>query len=70
MNPGGHFLEQYRKRLSTVSGEQFVTTYEGFVRELGRRQDDPTDGLDSNARVDFADFFSQRQRRYLAIKEK
>jgi hypothetical protein len=65
-----HFLEQYRSKLSTVSGEQFATTHESFVRELARRQDDPTDGLDGDDRARFAAFFSQCQRRYLAIKEK
>lgn len=70
MSAGGHFLEQYLKRLSTVSGEQFISTHESFVRELARRPDDPTDGLDSDERAQFAAFFSQCQRRYLAIKEK
>jgi len=70
MASGGHFLEQYQTKLSTVSGEQFATTHESFVRELARRQDDPTAGLDSAERAHFAAFFSQCQRRYLAIKEK
>ena len=70
MASGRHFLEQYQTKLSTVSGEQFATTHESFVRELARRQDDPTAGLDSAERAHFAAFFSQCQRRYLAIKEK
>ena len=64
------FYEQHRERLSTVSGAQFLSNHENFVRELALRQNDPTDGLDSVERDRFATFFSQCQRRYLAIMEK
>jgi hypothetical protein len=69
MNSGGRFLEQHRKRLSAASGEQFVDTHENFVRDLARRQDDPTDRLGSDEHAAFAAFFTQCQRRYLATKE-
>ena len=64
-----HFLEQSRKRLSAVRGEQFVDAHENFVRDLARRQDDPADGLGSDEHAAFAAFFTQCQRRYLATKE-
>ena len=70
MASGGHFLDHYRTKRSTVSGENFAATLESFVRELARRRDDPTEGLDSAERSHFPAFFSQCQRRYLAIKEK
>jgi len=70
MLSGAYFLQQHRERLSTVSGAQFLSNHENFVRELALRQDDPTDGLDSVERDRFATFFSQCQRRYLAIMEK
>lgn len=69
MSSGEHFLEQYRKRLSAVSGEEFVDAHENFVRDLAWRQDDPTDGLGSDEHTAFAAFFTQCQRRYLAAKE-
>ena len=69
MSSGGHFLEQYRKRLSAVSGEEFVDAHENFVRDLAWRQDDPTDELGSDKHAAFAAFFTQCQRRYLATKE-
>jgi hypothetical protein len=65
----GHFLEVHWNRLSTVSDEAFVATYESFLRELVA-EGDLTDGLHPDARYVYAPFFTRCQRRYLAIKEK
>ncbi len=70
MSSGCNFLEQHQKRLSTVGEVEFVVAHERFVYELATRQDDPAEGLDANQRIGFAAFFSQCQRRYLAIKER
>jgi hypothetical protein len=70
MSSGVDFLDHHRKRLSTVGSERFVVTHESFVHELAARQDDPTDGLDAAVRACFGAFFSERQRQYLAIKER
>jgi hypothetical protein len=70
MSPGWHFLEQYRKRLSIARDERFICTHESFLQELADREDDPTDGLSTDARDNYVAFFSECQRRYLAIKEK
>jgi hypothetical protein len=53
-----------------VTDEQFVSTHESFVRETAGREDDPTEGLNTNERASYAIFFSRCQRRYLAVKEK
>lgn len=62
-------LELHRNRLSIVSDETFVATYESFLHELAAGE-----GLLAGLRPDelytYATFFSQCQRRYLALKEK
>ena len=64
-----HSLEVYWNRLSTVSEEAFVATYESFLREFVAERD-LTHDLHPDARYVYAPFFTRCQRRYLAIKEK
>src|SRR6516225_1633178 len=62
-------LEVYWNRLSTVSEEAFIATYESFLREFVAERD-LTHDLHPDARYVYAPFFTRCQRRYLAIKEK
>jgi 16S rRNA G1207 methylase RsmC len=70
MASGGAFLEHYRMVLATADVETFVVGHESFVRELAVRIGDPLEDVDAGRRMGFIAFFSQCQRRYLALKER
>lgn len=69
MSSGVAFLERHLRTLSTAGADRFVASHESFVRELAGCRHDPTDGLNADQRAAYIAFFSQCQRRYLAMKE-
>ncbi len=69
MSSGVAFLEQHLRTLSTAGADRFLASHESFVRELASCSPDPTDGLSADQRAAYIAFFSQCQRRYLAMKE-
>lgn len=69
MSSGVAFLERHLRTLSTASADRFAANHESFVRELAACRHDPADGLTADQRAAYIAFFSQCQRRYLAMKE-
>jgi hypothetical protein len=70
MQSSTSFLTHYhQEQLWAADDEHFVSVHESFLHELSI-MDDLMDHLDDAARARHTAFFSQCQKRYLAIKEK
>jgi hypothetical protein len=64
-----NLLRQYRDVTSTLDDREFCDAHEAFIRALVSLERDPLEGVNSDQRHECAAFFSQCQRRYLAIRE-
>jgi hypothetical protein len=63
-------LKQHKENVSALGAEGFVAAHESFLDELAYMERDPLDGLSAAERAAYTAFFSQCQRRYLAIRER
>lgn len=62
-------LQQYRDAISALNDAEFTDAHESFLRKLVSLESNPLGGVSTDQRHECRAFFSQCQRRYLAIRE-